>query len=65
MANENDTTATDEIRFGDNDVLAAQIAIMLRADHLVLLTDQEGLFTKDPRKHGEAALVRRVTEPRS
>ena len=64
VANENDTTATDEIRFGDNDVLAAQIAIMLRADHLVLLTDQEGLFTKDPRKHGEAALVRRVTEPR-
>ncbi len=64
VANENDTTATDEIRFGDIDVLAAQIAIMLRADHLVLLTDQEGLFTKDPRKHGEAALVRRVTEPR-
>lgn len=64
VANENDTTATDEIRFGDNDVLAAQVAIMLRADHLVLLTDQEGLFTKDPRKHGEAALVRRVTEPR-
>ncbi len=63
IVNENDTTATDEIRFGDNDVLAAQVAIMLRADHLVLLTDQEGLYTKDPRKHGGAELVRRVTDP--
>ena len=49
VVNENDTTATDEIRFGDNDVLAAQVAIMLRADLLVLLTDQDGLYTSDPR----------------
>ena len=63
VVNENDTTATDEIRFGDNDVLAAQVAIMLRADLLVLLTDQDGLYTMDPRKHGAAELVRRVTEP--
>jgi glutamate 5-kinase len=63
VVNENDTTATDEIRFGDNDVLAAQVAIMLRADHLVLLTDQDGLYTMDPRKHGAAELVRRVSDP--
>ncbi len=63
VVNENDTTATDEIRFGDNDVLAAQVAIMLRADHLVLLTDQDGLYTADPRRDGSAELVRRVTDP--
>ena len=63
VVNENDTTATDEIRFGDNDVLAAQVAIMLRADSLVLLTDQDGLYTMDPRRHGAAELVRRVAEP--
>jgi len=50
VVNENDTTATDEIRFGDNDVLAAQVAIMLRADLLVLLTDRDGLFTADPER---------------
>ena len=64
VVNENDTTATDEIRFGDNDVLAAQVAIMLRADLLVLLTDQDGLYTMDPRKHGAAELVRRVDATR-
>jgi len=63
VVNENDTTATDEIRFGDNDVLAAQVAIMLRADLLVLLTDQDGLYTRDPRVHGSAELVRSITDP--
>jgi glutamate 5-kinase len=63
IINENDTTATDEIRFGDNDVLAAQVAIMLRADYLVLLTDQDGLYTTDPRTDEAAELVRRVTDP--
>jgi glutamate 5-kinase len=63
VVNENDTTATDEIRFGDNDILAAQVAVMLRADLLVLLTDQDGLYTKDPRRHGSAELVRRVSDP--
>jgi glutamate 5-kinase len=48
IVNENDTTATDEIGFGDNDVLAAQVAIMLRADLLLLLTDRDGLYTSDP-----------------
>ena len=50
VVNENDTTATDEITFGDNDFLAAQVAIMLEARLLVLLTDQTGLYTKDPRQ---------------
>ena len=50
VVNENDTTATDEITFGDNDFLAAQVAIMLEARLLVLLTDQDGLHTRDPRQ---------------
>ena len=64
IINENDTTATDEIRFGDNDVLAAQVAIMVRADLLVLLTDQDGLYTSDPRRDTSARLVERIDDPR-
>ena len=63
VVNENDTTATDEIRFGDNDVLAAQVAIMLRADLLLLLTDRDGLFTADPSRDQAARLVTRVERP--
>ena len=48
VVNENDTTATDEITFGDNDALAAQVAVALRADQLLLLTDTDGLFTEHP-----------------
>jgi glutamate 5-kinase len=62
VVNENDTTATDEITFGDNDFLAAQVAIMLEARLLVLLTDQSGLYTKDPRRHDDAELVSKVTD---
>jgi glutamate 5-kinase len=62
VVNENDTTATDEITFGDNDFLAAQVAIMLEARLLVLLTDQTGLYTKDPRRHDDAELVDQVGE---
>jgi glutamate 5-kinase len=62
VVNENDTTATDEITFGDNDFLAAQVAIMLEARLLVLLTDQTGLYTKDPRRHDDAELVSEVTD---
>jgi glutamate 5-kinase len=62
VVNENDTTATDEITFGDNDFLAAQVAIMLEARLLVLLTDQVGLYTKDPRRHDDAELVTEVTD---
>jgi glutamate 5-kinase len=62
VINENDTTTTDEISFGNNDFLAAQVAILLGAELLLLLTDAEGLFTADPRLHPEAELVRDVTE---
>src|SRR5919205_448470 len=62
VINENDTTATDEITFGDNDFLAAQVAIMLEARLLVLLTDQTGLYTKDPRRHEDAELVTEVAD---
>ncbi|MFZ1926459.1 MAG: glutamate 5-kinase [Solirubrobacteraceae bacterium] len=62
VINENDTTATDEISFGDNDFLAAQVAILTSADLLVLLTDIDGLHTADPRHDPEASLVREVTD---
>jgi glutamate 5-kinase len=62
VINENDTTTTDEISFGDNDFLAAQVAILMGAELLVLLTDAEGLFTSDPRVHVDAHMVERVTE---
>ncbi|MET0378464.1 MAG: glutamate 5-kinase [Spongiibacteraceae bacterium] len=57
VINENDTVVTDEIRFGDNDTLGALVANLIDADLLVILTDQEGLFERDPRQHPEAALV--------
>jgi len=62
VVNENDTTATDEISFGDNDFLAAQVAVLTGADGLVLLTDIDGLFTADPRLHPEARLVEEVSD---
>ena len=61
VINENDTTTTDEISFGDNDFLAAQVAILIGADLLVLLTDVEGLFTASPRADPAAQLVPEVT----
>src|SRR5690242_16161888 len=61
VINENDTTTTDEISFGDNDFLAAQVAILIGADVLVLLTDAEGVFTADPRRDPQAQLVTEVT----
>ena len=54
VINENDTTATDEISFGDNDFLAAQVAVLVGADELILLTDIDGLYTADPRLHPDA-----------
>lgn len=62
VINENDTTATDEISFGDNDFLAAQVAILVAADLLVLLTDTDGLHTADPRRDPDARLVAEVTD---
>lgn len=60
VVNENDTVATEEIRFGDNDTLAALVANLVEADVLVILTDQQGLYTADPRKHPEARLLSEV-----
>lgn len=57
IINENDTVATEEIRFGDNDTLAALVANLIEADALVILTDQPGLYTADPRKDGNAQLL--------
>ena len=57
VVNENDTVVNDEIKFGDNDTLSALVANLLNADLLVILTDQQGLFTADPRKNPAASLV--------
>jgi glutamate 5-kinase len=58
VINENDTVATEEIRFGDNDTLAALVTNLIEADALVILTDQPGLYTKDPRRHADAELIK-------
>ncbi len=62
VINENDTTTTDEISFGNNDFLAAQVAILLGAKLLVLLTDADGVFTADPRTDADATLVPEVSD---
>ena len=61
VVNENDTVATDEIRVGDNDNLSALVANLVDADWLILLTDQPGLYTADPRTHPDARLVEEIT----
>jgi glutamate 5-kinase len=63
VVNENDSTATDEITFGDNDALAAHVAVLLRARLLVLLTDTDGLYDRDPALPG-ARLLRQVDDHR-
>lgn len=62
IVNENDTVSTEEIEIGDNDTLAAVVAICARADLLVLLSDIDGLYTADPRKDPTAQLIPRVEE---
>jgi glutamate 5-kinase len=62
VINENDTTTTDEISFGDNDFLAAQVAILIGADRLVLLTDIGGLYSADPRADESAELIEEVAD---
>ncbi len=62
VINENDTVATSEIRFGDNDRLAARVAAMISADTLVLLSDIDGLYNADPRKDKSAAHIAEITE---
>jgi glutamate 5-kinase len=57
VINENDTVVTDEIKFGDNDTLGALVANLIDADHLVILTDQQGLYSADPRKDAKATKI--------
>ncbi len=61
VVNENDTVVTDEIRFGDNDTLAALVTNLIDAELLVILTDQSGLFEQDPRKNPNTPLIRRAS----
>ena len=61
IINENDTVVTDEIKFGDNDTLGALVANLIEADVLIILTDQQGLYTADPRKHPDARFVHDAT----
>jgi len=63
IVNENDTVATEEIRLGDNDNLSALVANLIEADLLVILTDQAGLFTADPRLDPSAELISDITGP--
>ena len=60
IVNENDTVATEELRYGDNDRLAARVAQMAGADLLVLLSDVDGLYTSDPRRSADARRIERV-----
>lgn len=62
VVNENDTTAVEEIRFGDNDTLAALVGVMVHADLVVLLTDIEGLYDHDPQMDDQAVLLEHVDE---
>jgi glutamate 5-kinase len=62
LINENDTVATEEIRFGDNDRLAARVAVMVSADLLVLLSDIDGLYNGDPKKHKNVKFIPEVME---
>ncbi len=57
VINENDTVVTDEIRFGDNDTLGALVTNLVEADYLVILTDQAGIYTDDPRRNPQATLI--------
>jgi len=61
IINENDTVVTDEIKFGDNDTLGALVANLVEADALIILTDQSGLYTADPRKDPAATLIDEAT----
>jgi glutamate 5-kinase len=62
IVNENDAVADDEIRFGDNDRIAALVAHLVDAQHLVLLTDTAGVFTADPRTHDHASLIEEIID---
>ncbi|MGH7886428.1 MAG: glutamate 5-kinase, partial [Candidatus Binatia bacterium] len=64
IVNENDTVAVEEMKFGDNDHLSALVATLLEADLLVILSDVEGVYDKDPRAHGDAELIPLISEAR-
>ena len=57
VINENDAVASEEIRFGDNDMLSAMVSDLISADRLIMLTDEEGLYDKNPKKHKDAKLI--------
>lgn len=61
VVNENDTTGVDEILFGDNDTLSAEVAALVGADLLIILSDIDGLYDSDPRENEDAKIIRRVT----
>ena len=61
IVNENDTVATDEIEFGDNDTLSAIVAELVKADLLILLSDIDGLYDSDPTVNGDATLIKEIT----
>ena len=65
VLNENDAISTDEIQFGDNDSLSSKIAVMMKAERLILLTDVDGLYEEDPRLNPRAALIPHVPEVRA
>ncbi len=60
ILNENDTVATEEIQFGDNDGLSAMVATLVQADRLLLLTNVDGLYDKDPHRHKDAKIISNV-----
>lgn len=61
IINENDSVSTDEIQFGDNDNLSSRVAVLANADLLIILTDTEGLFTKNPKIDPQATLIEQVS----
>ncbi|RUT47596.1 glutamate 5-kinase [Paenibacillus anaericanus] len=62
IINENDTVSIDELKFGDNDTLSALVANLLKASHLIILTDMDGLYTEDPRINPAATRINQVDE---
>jgi Glutamate 5-kinase len=62
IVNENDTTATTEIRYGDNDRLAARVAQITNADTLIMLSDIDGLYSKNPNQFQDSVFIEKVTE---
>ncbi|GAA5135922.1 glutamate 5-kinase [Thalassotalea piscium] len=62
IVNENDTVATDELKVGDNDNLAALVALVCEADSLFILSDIDGVYNKDPRQHNDAVLIPEINE---